>query len=83
MNELGCVYLINWNDEDALREFERSVIILQNLKKPSAQETTMTQVNVGFVYGYLGLSDKASQIFEAALRDRFVELRENDHSSFV
>lgn len=83
VNELGCAYLMNWNDEDGLIEFERAVTILQNLKQPSAQETTMAQINVGFVYGYLGRYDEASQIFEAALKDRFAELGEEDYSSFV
>ncbi|OBT87329.1 hypothetical protein VE02_03027 [Pseudogymnoascus sp. 03VT05] len=43
----------------------------------------MAQINVGFVYGYLGRYDKASQIFEAALKDRYAELGEDDYSSFV
>lgn len=83
VNELGCAHLMNWNDEDGLREFERAVTIFQNLKHPSAQETTMAQINVGFVYGYLGRYDEASQIFDAALKDRFEELGEDDYSSFV
>jgi tetratricopeptide (TPR) repeat protein len=83
VNELGCAYLMNWNDDEALIEFERAVTILRNLKDPSAQETTMVQINVGFVYGYLGRYDEASQIFELALKDRYAELGQDDYSSFV
>lgn len=83
VNELGCAYLMNWNDEDALIEFERAVTILQNLKHPSAQETTMASINVGFVYGYLGRYDEAVQIFDLALKQRNAELGRDDHSSFV
>jgi len=83
VNELGCAYLMNWNDDEGLTEFERAVTILRNLKHPSAQETTMAQINVGFVYGYLGRYDEASQIFEVALKDRYAELGEDDYSSFV
>lgn len=71
------------NNDDALRDFNRSATILKNLKRPSAQETTMAQINVGFVYGYLGRYDEASWVFEAALWDRFVELGEDGCSSFV
>jgi tetratricopeptide (TPR) repeat protein len=83
VNELGCAYLMNWDDERGLAEFERAVAILKNLKHPSAQETTMAQINVGFVYGHLGRYDEASAIFEAALKDRRAELGEDDYSSFV
>jgi tetratricopeptide (TPR) repeat protein len=83
VNELGCAYLMNWHDDEALVEFNKAVTIFQNLKRPSAQETTMAQINVGFVYGYLGRYDEASSVFEAALRDRFAELGEDDYSSFV
>ncbi len=83
VNELGCAYMMNWNDEEGLMEFERAVDILQNLNHRSAQETTMAQINTGFVHGYLGRYDEATQIFEAALKDRFAELGENDYSSFV
>lgn len=83
VNELGCAYLMNWNDEDALIEFERAVTILQNLKHSSAQETTMASINVGFVYGYLGRYDEAVQIFDLALKQRNAELGRDDHSSFV
>jgi tetratricopeptide (TPR) repeat protein len=83
VNELGCAYLMNWNDEDGLAEFERAATILQNLKHPSAQETTMAQINVGFVYGYLGRYGEAAQIFETALKDRIAELGQDDYSSFV
>ncbi|VUC32070.1 unnamed protein product [Clonostachys rosea] len=83
VNELGCAYLMNWLDEDALAEFERAVSILQNLDHPSAQETTMAQINVGFVYGNLGRYDEAIQIFEDALKHRYQELGPDDYSSFV
>ena len=83
VTELGCAFLMNWNDDDGLIEFERAVAIFKNLKSPSAQETTMAQINVGFVYGYLGRYDEASQIFEAALKDRYAELGKDDYSSFV
>ncbi|KAJ5794326.1 tetratricopeptide repeat domain-containing protein [Penicillium paradoxum] len=83
VNELGCAYLMNWNEEDGLVQFERSATILQNLKHPSAQETSMAQINVGFVYGYLGRYDEALEIFKAALRDRHRELGQDDYSSFV
>ncbi|GLI79324.1 hypothetical protein PoHVEF18_007654 [Penicillium ochrochloron] len=83
VNELGCAYLMNWKDEEALIEFERATNILQGLKTPSAQETTMAQINVGFVRGYFGQYDEASQIFDAALKDRHAELGQDDYSSFV
>lgn len=83
VNELGCAYLMNWNDEEGLGEFEKAVTILQNLKQPSAEETTMAQINVGFVHGHLGLYDEASQIFEVALNDRCEQLGEKVYSSFV
>lgn len=83
VNELGCAYLMEWNDEEGLVEFERAVTILQNLKHPLAEETTMAQINVGFVYSHLGLYNEASQIFEAALKDRYAQIGEDDHSSFV
>lgn len=83
VNELGCAYLMNWDNEKSLLEFERSVDILRNLKQPSAQETTMAQINVGFVYGYLRDYDEASQIFQTALKDRYAELGPDDYSSFV
>ena len=66
-----------------LVEFERSVSILRNLKQPSAQETTMAQINVAFVQGYLRDYDEALKIFDAALKDRFAELGQDDYSSFV
>lgn len=83
VNELGCAHLMNWNNEDALTEFERAVKLFQNLKNPSAQETTMAQINVAFVYGYLGQYDEALEIFEVALKDRYAELGKDDYSSFV
>jgi hypothetical protein len=83
VNELGCAYLMNWKDEEALIEFERATTILQGLKNPSAQETTMAQINVGFVRGYFGQYDEASRIFDAALKDRHAELGPDDCSSFV
>jgi tetratricopeptide (TPR) repeat protein len=83
VKELGCAYLMNWKEDEALVEFERAAAILQSLKHPSAQETTMAQINVGFVYGYLGQYNEALQIFDKALKNRFAELGENDYSSFV
>ncbi|KAL0937493.1 tetratricopeptide repeat domain-containing protein [Colletotrichum truncatum] len=83
VNELGCAYLMNWDDENGLVEFEKATAILKNLKKPSAQETTMAQINEGFVHGYLGRYEEASQIFDMALKDRYRELGEDDASSFV
>lgn len=83
VNELGCAHLMNWNNEEGLVEFERAAAIFKGLKHPSAQETTMAQINVGFVYGYLGRYDEASLIFETALKDRFAELGKEDYSSFV
>jgi len=43
----------------------------------------MAQINVGFVYGYLGRYNEASQIFEVVLKDRYAELGQDDYSSFV
>lgn len=83
LNELGCAYLMNWRVEEGLLEFERSVTIMRNLKTPSAHQTTMPQINMGFAYGYLGRYDEASQIFEVALKDRNEELGQDDYSSFV
>ena len=83
VTELGCAYLMNWNDEEGLVEFERAVTVLQNLKHPSAEETTMAQINVGFVYSHLGLYDEATRIFGVALKDRYAELGEDVYSSFV
>lgn len=83
VNELGCAYLMNWNYENGLVEFEKAVNLLRSLKHPSAQETTMAQANVGFVYAYLGRYDEASEIFEVALKERQEELGQDDYSSFV
>ncbi|KAJ5163160.1 uncharacterized protein N7500_004990 [Penicillium coprophilum] len=83
VNELGCAYLMNWKNDEGLIEFERAVTILQNLCHPSAQEITMGQINVGFVYGYLGRYDEALQIFEVALKERHIKLGRDDYSSFV
>ncbi|KAL9028880.1 MAG: hypothetical protein Q9196_002811, partial [Gyalolechia fulgens] len=83
LNELGCAYLMNWRVEEGLLEFERSVTIMRNLKNPSAHQTTMPQINMGFAYCYLRRYDEASQIFEVALKDRNEELGQDDCSSFV
>lgn len=83
VNELGCAHLMNWNDDEALVEFEKSMTIFENLTKPSAQETTMAQINIGFVYGYLNRHDEAVGVFQAALKARNDELGKNDYSSFV
>ncbi|KAJ5184935.1 hypothetical protein N7472_009775 [Penicillium cf. griseofulvum] len=83
VNELGCAFLMNWNNDKGLAEFERAVTILQNLNHPSAQEITMAQINVGFVYGYLGRYDEALQIFDVALKERRTKLGRDDYSSFV
>lgn len=83
LNELGCAYLMNWNDEDGLVEFERAVTILRNLNHPSAQETTMPEINVAFVYGHLGRYAEASHVFEIALKERYDKLGQDDYSSFV
>jgi tetratricopeptide (TPR) repeat protein len=83
VNELGCAYLMNWHNEEVLAEFERAVTIFQNMSHPSAQEITMAQINVGFVYGYLGRYDEALHIFDVALKDRHKKLGRDDYSSFV
>lgn len=83
VNELGCAHLMNWDDEQSLVEFEKSMAIFQNLHDPSAQETTMAQINVGFVHGYLHRYDEAVEIFQDALKARNDELGKDDYSSFV
>lgn len=70
VNELDCVYLMNWNNKDGLAEFERATKIFQNMKHSAHKETTMAQINISFVYADLGRYEEASHIFEVALKDR-------------
>ncbi|KAL4873334.1 hypothetical protein BDV12DRAFT_160861 [Aspergillus spectabilis] len=61
---------MNWDEEEALVDFQRAAGVLRNLKHPAAQEKTMAAIDVGFIYGYLGRYDESVQMFECALRDR-------------
>jgi tetratricopeptide (TPR) repeat protein len=83
VHELGCAYLMNWDNDNSLVKSQRTATILRDLKNSTAQEKTMATVNVGFAYGYLGRHDEAVRIFESALKDRQAELGQNNYSSFV
>ena len=83
LNESGCAYLHNWNEGDAVPVFEESLDVLQKLKGSTKQLVTRPQINLGLAYGLAGRFDQASAIFEAALKDRFTELGQDDVTSFV
>jgi tetratricopeptide (TPR) repeat protein len=83
LNELGCAYLQNWKEEEALAAFEESLSVLENLKDSTKQLITMPQINLGFAYGLAGRFEDASSTFESALKDRFAELGQDDATSFV
>lgn len=83
LNEFGCACMMVWKSEQALEQFERSYHVLDSLKQPSQQNTTMAQINKAFVYGDLGQYETASRLFEHALAARNEELGTHDYTSFV
>jgi hypothetical protein len=59
LNELGCAYLQNSKNTEAVIAFEESLTLIQKLKESPKQVVTIPQINLGFTYALDGRLEKS------------------------